>query len=204
MTNRFELANASEYPRGGNYYVTTRDAGGVNRCLFGPFPAYSNAREFLADGSIAKLVESIPGLEDSARRIRIEPAEIGRSAELNSEVGLDKRRLISELDAHNAPDGEFRLEYSAPGSRTFIVGSMKALAYCLASQKDFYAICTPIEREGGFAWLSEKKDAIVELRGVDNETARAFNRELKESCELAPDRPKAKELRDSSPPSPGR
>tara|TARA_Y100001972_G_scaffold34560_1_gene42902 strand:+ start:15743 stop:16345 length:603 start_codon:yes stop_codon:yes gene_type:complete len=176
--SRLDLSAAKESQRPGNYFITTKDALGESRVLFGPFMEFGHAREYIKSGELQQVLGSTIGLEDSLSRVRIVDSVMPRTAELNQEMSPKHAVLIQESNAYDAPENAVRVEYSNKLSKTFVVGTPLEIAHHLAQKRNFSPITTPIPREGGFVWLSEQKDSIIELRGVTRAVADKFNAAL--------------------------
>lgn len=173
--SRLDLSAAKESQRPGYYFITTKDALGDSRVLFGPFMEFGHAREYMKSGELQQILRSTIGLEDSVSKVRIIDSITPRTAELNQEMSPKHAVLIKEPSAFDAPANAVRVEYSNKLSKTFVVGTPLEIAHHLAQKRNFSPITTPIPREGGFVWLSEQKDSIIELRGVTRAVAEQFN-----------------------------
>lgn len=186
--SRLRFSNASEFPRESSFYISTLDAAGEARVLFGPFPNYGHARELVSSGEVENVLRSVVGLEDSAQHVRIVDSMSFKTAELNQELSPKHGVLLREPSMHDAPGRGVRAEFSKGLYKTIVVGaSMEEVAYHLAIRHGFSPILTPIPRDGGRVWLNEQKDAVVELRGASQELADEFNQVLSKIKQVNPE-----------------
>lgn len=185
MINRFSMA--CEYKPASHYAVTTTDAIGERRVLFGPFKTVAAVREVIAN-DVRKVVPTIVGLEDSLERVRIEETQRPIRGDFNELLDARSQLLLRAHSEPPLPEGVVRATYNGKGFQTFIVGQPGEIAHHLSLQKGFYPITTAIPQENDVSmWINEKKDAIVRIKGLSESDVVQMNNVFKSFKDLSPE-----------------
>lgn len=185
IMNRFSMA--TEFKRDSHYAITTVDAVGQTRVLFGPFDSFTSARA-VVNADVEKIVGTITGLEDSTSKIRISETPTPVTGDFNEVLDARSQLLLRSKDEPPIEYGVFRANYSSKYGATFVVGTREQIAHHLSTAKGFYPITTPIPHsDGSHSWLSEKKDAIVRISGLTANDIQAINNEFKTFKALSPE-----------------